>query len=97
MDSLNKGIIIPGMSYEQVLVAGGIIASNHRNHSIWVVDSEGYLRYPPTVIPEDVLTASIVENRTQYNSVYPINFVVYFERGKVTKVAQTYKLHHLRN
>jgi len=34
LDSLNKGFIVPGMSYEQVLVAGGIISSGHRNHSM---------------------------------------------------------------
>jgi hypothetical protein len=81
--AIEEGKIIPGMTLEQVYIAGGVKSDEYRNYSIWVVNN-GKLFLPPTAGGR--IGALIITNKSQYITNQPESFVVWLKEPKLDTV-----------
>ena len=81
--AIERGKVIPGMTLDEVVIAGGVKAEDYRNYSIWVVKN-GKLQFPPYVGGR--IGAVVIENRSQFNTRSPEPFVVWLKEPKFDTV-----------
>lgn len=86
-EALLSGVVVTGMTHEEVLLATGVRANGYRGYSIWIVAPDGSLWLPPTLLRPGTPTVLCTANRTQFKSAEPQTFLVYLDSaGTVARV-----------
>lgn len=87
--------VIIGMTHEQMAIATGmkaigeyrpIVTEDREHYSLMVVQKDGTLRHPPYIPMQGQEMAYIFTNTTQYDSIHPVEFAVFFDRDVVNQI-----------